>query len=186
MSNQILKDMAVEFLTLVASGKVSDAYERYVRDGFRHHNPYFQGDAASLREAMQMNAPAIRTKFWKSSFPAYCSTRMIVAAPVYISSALRMVASWSFGISDNPCPRILSMRTACSSFAGWGQCLSANPTILPASAVTPLYYHILHTWGRLPALPRNAFPKSAFGVDSRGNQEKAGIIHYDGNAKSRV
>jgi predicted SnoaL-like aldol condensation-catalyzing enzyme len=55
MSKQTLKEAAVEFLRLVASGKVSDAYERYIGDGFRHHNPYFRGDAASLREAMQMN-----------------------------------------------------------------------------------------------------------------------------------
>ena len=56
MSNQTLKDAAIEFLTLAASGKVSDAYARHVGAGFRHHNPNFRGDAASLREAMQENA----------------------------------------------------------------------------------------------------------------------------------
>jgi predicted SnoaL-like aldol condensation-catalyzing enzyme len=40
----------------VASGKVSEAYNRHVAAGFRHHNPYFRGDAASLKEAMQANA----------------------------------------------------------------------------------------------------------------------------------
>jgi predicted SnoaL-like aldol condensation-catalyzing enzyme len=56
MSTHSLKDAAIEFLTLAASGKVSEAYERHVGAGFRHHNPYFRGDAASLSDAMQANA----------------------------------------------------------------------------------------------------------------------------------
>ena len=56
MSGQTLKEAAIEFLTLAASGKVSDAYVRHVGFGFRHHNPNFRGDAASLKEAMQENA----------------------------------------------------------------------------------------------------------------------------------
>jgi hypothetical protein len=55
-SHSLLKDAAIEFLTLVASGKVSKAYERHVGAGFRHYNPYFRGDVASLKEAMQTNA----------------------------------------------------------------------------------------------------------------------------------
>jgi predicted SnoaL-like aldol condensation-catalyzing enzyme len=56
MNGHSLKDVAIEFLTLVASGKVSEAYERHIAAGFRHHNPYFRGDAESLKEAMQANA----------------------------------------------------------------------------------------------------------------------------------
>src|SRR5262245_65516187 len=50
------KDAAVEFMKLVASGKVREAYEKHVGAGFRHHNPYFRSDAASLMEAMDQNA----------------------------------------------------------------------------------------------------------------------------------
>jgi predicted SnoaL-like aldol condensation-catalyzing enzyme len=50
------KDAAVEFLKLVASGKVREAYQKHVGPGFRHHNPFFRGDAASLMEAMEQNA----------------------------------------------------------------------------------------------------------------------------------
>jgi predicted SnoaL-like aldol condensation-catalyzing enzyme len=50
------KDAAVEFLTLVATGKVRDAYQKHVGADFRHHNPYFRGDAASLMEGMDDNA----------------------------------------------------------------------------------------------------------------------------------
>lgn len=56
MGSQSLKEAAVEFLTLVATGKVREAYERHVAPGFRHHNPYFRGDADSLRSAMEENA----------------------------------------------------------------------------------------------------------------------------------
>lgn len=51
-----LKEKAISFLQLVASGKVSEAYESYIEPDFCHHNPYFRGDADSLKLAMQENA----------------------------------------------------------------------------------------------------------------------------------
>ena len=46
-------EVALSFLRLASSGKVSEAFERYVvREGFRHHNPYFRGDADSLKKGM--------------------------------------------------------------------------------------------------------------------------------------
>jgi predicted SnoaL-like aldol condensation-catalyzing enzyme len=56
MSSHSLKDAAIEFLTLVATGKVREAYERHAGPGFRHHNPWFRGDAESLMTAMEENA----------------------------------------------------------------------------------------------------------------------------------
>ena len=56
MTSNSHKQAAIDFLTLVAAGKVSEAYDEHVGPGFRHHNPFFRGDAASLREAMQANA----------------------------------------------------------------------------------------------------------------------------------
>jgi predicted SnoaL-like aldol condensation-catalyzing enzyme len=56
MGSQSLKDAAVEFLTLAATGKVREAYARHVAPGFRHHNSYFRGDAESLMVAMEENA----------------------------------------------------------------------------------------------------------------------------------
>ncbi len=50
------KEKAVSFLQLVASGKVREAYQRYISPDFRHHNPYFRGDAESLMVAMEENA----------------------------------------------------------------------------------------------------------------------------------
>lgn len=50
------KEAAVSFLQLASSGKVKDAYQMYIGPNFRHHNPYFQGDAATLMAAMEENA----------------------------------------------------------------------------------------------------------------------------------
>ncbi|MCC2685622.1 MAG: hypothetical protein K0R75_2521 [Paenibacillaceae bacterium] len=54
--NTLLKDKAVSFLLLVASGGVREAYRNHVGPGFRHHNAYFRGDAESLMLAMEENA----------------------------------------------------------------------------------------------------------------------------------
>lgn len=51
-----LKERAVTFLRLAASGRVDEAYADHVGPGFLHHNPYFRGDAASLKAAMAENA----------------------------------------------------------------------------------------------------------------------------------
>ncbi|WP_409300557.1 nuclear transport factor 2 family protein [Peribacillus sp. SCS-155] len=51
-----LKEKAVSFLQLVASGKVREAYVKYIGEGFSHHNPFFPGDADSLMLAMEENA----------------------------------------------------------------------------------------------------------------------------------
>lgn len=50
------KEIAITFLQLAASGKVDEAYDQFVAKGFRHHNPYFAGDADSLKEGMRENA----------------------------------------------------------------------------------------------------------------------------------
>lgn len=56
MKTKSRKEAAVDFLTTVASGRVREAYDTHVGAGFRHHNPYFPGDAHSLKAAMAENA----------------------------------------------------------------------------------------------------------------------------------
>jgi predicted SnoaL-like aldol condensation-catalyzing enzyme len=51
-NNSIRKASAVSFLKLAASGNVRDAFANYVSPTFRHHNPYFAGDAESLKTGM--------------------------------------------------------------------------------------------------------------------------------------
>ncbi|TYS72494.1 nuclear transport factor 2 family protein [Sutcliffiella horikoshii] len=54
--NNIYKEVAISFLELVASGKIQEAFGRHIAPDFRHHNPYFRGDAESLMQAMEENA----------------------------------------------------------------------------------------------------------------------------------
>lgn len=56
MEQQSLKKKAVTFLRLVVSGEVRTAYENLVGPDFRHHNPFFPGDADSLMLAMEEDA----------------------------------------------------------------------------------------------------------------------------------
>ncbi len=56
MVQEYRKEAAMQFLRLVASGNVREAYRKHVGAGFRHHNPFFPGDAESLMVAMEENA----------------------------------------------------------------------------------------------------------------------------------
>jgi predicted SnoaL-like aldol condensation-catalyzing enzyme len=49
------REKALSFLELVVSGDIREAYQRYIAPDFRHHNPYFKGDAESLMIAMEEN-----------------------------------------------------------------------------------------------------------------------------------
>ncbi len=50
------RESAMAFLEMVASGAVREAYAMFVGEGFRHHNPLFEGSAAALMGAMEANA----------------------------------------------------------------------------------------------------------------------------------
>jgi predicted SnoaL-like aldol condensation-catalyzing enzyme len=50
------KAVAISFLRLAASGRVREAYTKHVGTGFRHHNPFFRGDAEALMSGMEENA----------------------------------------------------------------------------------------------------------------------------------
>ena len=46
------RDIATSFLKMAASGKVSEAYQKFVSRDFVHHNAYFPGDTRSLKAGM--------------------------------------------------------------------------------------------------------------------------------------
>ena len=56
LGSVVYKEAAVSFLQLASSGKVKEAYQQYIDASFRHHNPYFPGNAEALSAAMQENA----------------------------------------------------------------------------------------------------------------------------------
>jgi predicted SnoaL-like aldol condensation-catalyzing enzyme len=53
-----ISEAASDFLGLVASGRIREAYKKYVGARFRHHNPFFHGDAEALIVAMEEDAAA--------------------------------------------------------------------------------------------------------------------------------
>ena len=50
------KEAATSFLRMAASGQARSAFEGFASPRFRHHNPWFPGDGASLAKAMDENA----------------------------------------------------------------------------------------------------------------------------------
>ena len=50
------KGVATSFLNLASSGRVDEAYSKFVGNGFRHHNAFFEGSMESLRAGMKENA----------------------------------------------------------------------------------------------------------------------------------
>lgn len=49
------KQLAVNFLKMVLSGNIDQAFENYASSDMRHHNPYFPGDMESLKRGMEEN-----------------------------------------------------------------------------------------------------------------------------------
>lgn len=58
-------DAAVDFLQLSVSKRIREAYSKYVGLDFRHHNPFFRGDAGSLMVAMEEDAEANPDKIFE-------------------------------------------------------------------------------------------------------------------------
>lgn len=50
------KNAATSFLKLASAGKVDEAYSKFVGEGFKHHNAFFEGSAESLQAGMKENA----------------------------------------------------------------------------------------------------------------------------------
>jgi predicted SnoaL-like aldol condensation-catalyzing enzyme len=46
------RQAAVAFLQSIIAGKIREAYRAHVAPNFKHHNPYFKGDADSLMAGM--------------------------------------------------------------------------------------------------------------------------------------
>jgi predicted SnoaL-like aldol condensation-catalyzing enzyme len=60
------KEIAISFLRLASSGKVREAYEKYIHPQFLHHNAYFKGDRQSFLKAMEENAQKFPNKMYET------------------------------------------------------------------------------------------------------------------------
>ncbi len=54
-STSARKEAARQFLELVGSGRIDEAYRKYVAMDGRHHNPFFAAGFPALQAAMQAN-----------------------------------------------------------------------------------------------------------------------------------
>jgi predicted SnoaL-like aldol condensation-catalyzing enzyme len=59
------KDIATTFLKLASAGQIQEAYEKYVSPNFKHHNPWFAGDAESLKKGMEENQKQFPNKVYE-------------------------------------------------------------------------------------------------------------------------
>ena len=50
------KEIAILFLKSASSGRVREAYAKFIHPDFKHHLVFFKGDRESLRQAMEENA----------------------------------------------------------------------------------------------------------------------------------
>lgn len=60
------KEAAVSLLRLASSGKIREAFEKYIHPDFRHHNPYFPGDRESLLIGMEESMIKFPDKTYKT------------------------------------------------------------------------------------------------------------------------
>jgi predicted SnoaL-like aldol condensation-catalyzing enzyme len=66
MKTPTKKEIAVSFLRLASSGKVREAYKKYVHPDFFHHNPYYKGDRESLLVGMEESAVEFPDKVFEA------------------------------------------------------------------------------------------------------------------------
>ncbi|MBI2106284.1 nuclear transport factor 2 family protein [Candidatus Woesearchaeota archaeon] len=57
------KKIALDFLNMVVSGKIDEAYEKYVYMNGKHHNIYFAAGFSALKEAMKENHEKFPNKY---------------------------------------------------------------------------------------------------------------------------
>lgn len=60
------KDNAISFLELGSSGKVREAFEKYIHPNFYHHLAFFKGDRESYLKAMQENVQEFPNKTYET------------------------------------------------------------------------------------------------------------------------
>jgi predicted SnoaL-like aldol condensation-catalyzing enzyme len=53
MKSITIKEIGRDFLTLCATGNPGEAFKLFAHKNFKHHNPFFKGDADSLMIAME-------------------------------------------------------------------------------------------------------------------------------------
>lgn len=95
-----IKDAAIHFLQLTATGNVNEAFYLFVGPEFRHHNMHFKGDADSLKTAMEGSARHLPAKQLEIQFAIAEKNMVAVYSKVTISpgeSGIALVHFFRFG-----------------------------------------------------------------------------------------
>ena len=86
------KEIAVSFLRIASSGKVREAYEKYIHADFRHHNPYFKGDRESLLKGMEESATQFPHKRFEAIRALEDGDLVAVHGKVQLNPDMRWIA----------------------------------------------------------------------------------------------
>lgn len=86
------KDLAVSFLKLASSGKVRQAYSKYVHPQFVHHNPYFKGDRESLLVGMEESGVQFPNKVFEAVRTLQDGDYVVVHGRVRLSPEMPEIA----------------------------------------------------------------------------------------------
>lgn len=80
------KEAALAFQQLVVSGRIREAYEKYIHPEFFHHNPYFKGDRQSLLEAMEDNHGKFPSKVFEPQTVLEEGDKVMIHSKIILSA----------------------------------------------------------------------------------------------------
>ncbi len=92
MTTYSKKQIAVDFLHLTASGRSEDAFAKYVAPGFKHHNPYYAGDANTLMAAMKQHAEVFPDKVLEVQRTIAEESLVVAHSKVYMKPGEQAIA----------------------------------------------------------------------------------------------
>jgi predicted SnoaL-like aldol condensation-catalyzing enzyme len=95
------KEIASEFLRLAASGKVDEAYVKYVSTDFIHHNQYFKGDRDSLMKGMKDAAISAPNKSFHIKHIYEDLDRVITHSLVDVQGGMKIAVVHIFKMAGN-------------------------------------------------------------------------------------
>ncbi len=95
------KEIAISFLRMSSFGQVEEAYRKYVSPEFKHHNPYYRGDAASLSAGMKESAITMPNKVLEVQRAMQEGDLVAVHSKVTINPEMRMALVHIFRFTND-------------------------------------------------------------------------------------
>ena len=86
------KEAALAFMQLLTSGRIDEAYDRYVDMKGRHHNAFYPSDLASLKQGMKDNEKSFPGKTWTPHHVFQEGDRVAVHSRIVLNPDLEIAA----------------------------------------------------------------------------------------------